>query len=373
MIARMLAGAGLGAIALAAAAVPALAQTGQPLSTRNSFRIGSAGVTCTAQNAPSDTRLKGMFDRAYLLSCRDAAGSIGSLIAVRRDVALGAEPTALAGVTIECGQPGEATVEGLGAVQTVTCRDPRSQVDYRRYATRRGGVSYLVEGLAGYDPALRLALATVVRDRPQPGEIRVATTEVSDAAAFARVQAGLLDAGDARDEAYVRNNSGRFAESNEFFETISMRDRGNAGRLAESLANQGLQQSNLGNFTGADRLFGEAGREIARRDGVTQRLLRNYKAINALNQRNSAGALSELSATVEPVSADFEEDALRAGVINLPLADQINRENVALQRLGGIDPGLTALERAEILDAQAQMLSGIAYRQQGQLDRAAGL
>ncbi|MET0181042.1 MAG: CHAT domain-containing protein, partial [Novosphingobium sp.] len=117
----------------------------------------------------------------------------------------------------------------------------------------------------------------------------------------------------------------------------------------------------------------DAGREIARRDGVTQRLLRNYRAINALNQRNSAQALRELATTVEPVSAEFEEEALRQGLINLPLADQINRENVALQRLGGIDPGLTALERAEILDAQAQMLSGIAYRQEGQLDRANGL
>ena len=372
MIARILAGAGLGAIVLACA-VPVGAQTAQPLSIRSSFRIGSSGVTCTAQNSPSDPRLKGMFDRGYLLSCRDAAGSIGSLIAVRRQVSLGAEPTALAGVTIECGQAGSAQLDGLGTVASVNCRDPRSQVDYRRYAIERGGVSYLVEGLAGYDPALRLALATVVTDRPQTGEIRVATTEVSDAAAFARVQAGLLDATDARDEAYVRNNGGRFAESAEFFETIASKDRSNAGRLAETLANQGLQQSNLGNFAGAERLFAEAGREIARRDGVTQRLLRNYRAINALNQRRPDDALAQLAAQVEPVDAGFEEDALRAGVINMPLADQINRENVSLQRLGGIDPGLTAIERATILDAQAQMLSAIARRQQGRLDEAAGL
>ena len=71
-----------------------------------------------------------------------------------------------------------------------TCRDPRSNVDYKRYGLSRHGVHYMVEGLAGYDPALRLALATVVTDKAQPGEIRVATTEISDAAAFARVQAG---------------------------------------------------------------------------------------------------------------------------------------------------------------------------------------
>ena len=48
----------------------------------------------------------------------------------------------------------------------------------------------MAEGLAGYDPALRLALASVVTDKPQSGAVTVATTEVSDPAAFARVQAG---------------------------------------------------------------------------------------------------------------------------------------------------------------------------------------
>ena len=373
MTVRTLAGAALGTLAFVLASTPALAQSDSPLSIRSSFRIGTSGVACTAQNAPSDPRLTGMFDRGYRLSCRDAAGAVGSLIAVRRAVSLGAEPTALAGVAVECGEAGSATLDGLGTVASMTCRDVRSKVDYRRYAVQKGGVNYLVEGLAGYDPALRLALATVVNDAPQDGEIRVATTEVSDAAAFARVQAGLLDAADARDEAYVRNNGGRFAESSEFFESIAMKDRANPVRLAEALANQGLQQSNLGNFTGAERLFTESERETARRDGVTQRLIRNYRAINALNQRRSNDAVRALSATVAPVSADFEEDALRQGIINLPLADQINRENVALQRLGGIDPGLTASERAEILDAQALSLTGTARRQQGRLDEAAKL
>ena len=374
MIARHFTGAALGALALALCLpAPVAAQSAAGISVRSSFRIGTSGVACSAQNAPLDPRLKGMFDRAYRLSCRDAAGSIGSLIAVRRALALGAEPSAMAGLDLACGTAGRTTLEGLGAVEAVTCRDASSNVDYRRYALSRGGVSYFVEGLAGYDPALRLALATVVNDRAQTGEIRVATTEVSDAAAFARVQAGLLEASDARDEAYNRNNGGRFAESAEFFETIATRDRANPGRLAEALANQGLQQSNLGNFKGADDLFGEANRQIARGDGVTQRLLRNYRAINALNQRRSVRALEVLSEPVAAVSENFAEEALRQGIIESPLADQINRENVALQRLGGIDPGLSAVERAQILDAQAQMLSGIANRQRGRLDDATPL
>ncbi|HUQ13912.1 MAG TPA: CHAT domain-containing protein [Novosphingobium sp.] len=374
MIATMLRGAGLGAIALAATiSGPASAQSEASLAARNSFRIGSSGVACTAQNAPTDARLRGMFDRGYRLTCRDAAGSIGSLIAVRRELSPETELSAIALGEIDCGAVARATVDGLGAVDTVTCRDPQSQVDYRRYAVERGGVTYFVEGLAGYDPALRLALASVVNDRAQPGEVRVATTEVSDSAAFARVQAGLLDAADARDEAYMRNNGARFGEAAEFFETLVGKERDNPARLGEALANEGLQQSNLGNFGGAERLFAAAAREVARGDGVTQRQLRNYRAINALNQRKPADALRQLSATVEPVSVGLEQEALRQGVINAPMADQINRENVGLQRLGGIDPGLTAAERADILDAQAQMLRGIARRQQGRLDEATGL
>ncbi|MCA1661113.1 MAG: CHAT domain-containing protein [Novosphingobium sp.] len=372
MIARTFAGTALGALALALAC-PVQAQSDAPLEVRSSFRIGTSGVACSAQNSPLDPRLKGMFDRAYRLSCRDAAGAIGSLIAVRRAIAPAAEPSGMSGIDLACGELGRTELDGVGTVATVTCRDARSNVDYRRYALQRGGVSYFVEGLAGYDPALRLALASVVNGRPQPGEVRVASTEVSDPAAFARVQAGLLEASDARDEAYIRNNAGRFAESGEFFETIATKDRDNPARLAEALANQGLQQSNLGNFRGADELFADSNRQIARGDGVTQRLLRNYRAINLLNQRQSARALEVLAEPVATVSESMEEEALRQGLINAPIADQINRENVALQRLGGLDPGLSAAERAQILDAQAQMLSGVANRQLGRLGDATAL
>ena len=71
------------------------AQSQLPLSTRNSFRLGDEGVLCTAQVKPTDQRLTGIFDRAYLLTCRDAASPVGSVIAVRRTVDLAAEPSAI--------------------------------------------------------------------------------------------------------------------------------------------------------------------------------------------------------------------------------------------------------------------------------------
>ncbi|WP_245647699.1 CHAT domain-containing protein [Novosphingobium lentum] len=366
-------GATLSALSLAAAMAtipaPAMAQ-GLPLSVRNSFRVGTSGVTCTAQNAPGDVRLKGMFDRAYRLSCRDAAGAVGTLVAVRHDLAIGDETSAIPGAVLKCGEAASTDIEGLGSVGSVTCHDGKGGVDYRRYATRRGSVSYLVEGLAGYDPALRIALASIVNDRPMPGEVKVASTEVSDPAAFARVQAGQLDRIDARDEGYIRNNGGRFAESSEFFESLASRDRDTGQGLAEALANQGLQQSNLGNFGAADRLFASSNAALARSDGVTQRLLRNYRAINELNQQKPGAALTVLAAKVVSVDEEFDQAKLREGYINMPLAEQINRENMSIQRLGGIDPGLTASERADVLDAQAEALSATAKRLQGHFAEA---
>jgi CHAT domain-containing protein len=372
MTARMLAGVALGAVALTLAA-PLLAQSETPFSARSSFRIGSSGVACTAQNAPGDPRIKGMFDRAYKLSCRDAAGAIGNVIAVRRAVALVGEPNGPGLPDLSCAEAGRAELAGVGTVASVTCRDGTANVDYRRYLVERGGVSYLVEGLAGYDPALRLALASLVNDAPQAGEIRVASTEVSDPAAFARVQAGLLEADDAVEEGYTRNNGGRFAESAEFFDAAAARNRDDPARLVEALANQGLQLSNLGNFDGARRVFDEAAQRIARSDGVAQRLLRNYRAIDLLNQGRAAEALKVLDEPVATLAENPGEEALRQGEINLSLAEQINRENLGLQRIGGLDPGLSPTERAEILDGQALLLSGIGQRQLGRLDRAAEL
>lgn len=369
---RIKSGCVLSVFALAAALVQPAAAQDDPLSLRNSFRIGDAGVICTAQNAANDKRLNGLFDRAYKLGCRDAAAAVGTLLVVRRDLALGSAPSALPGTTLVCGGEGAVRIDGVGDVAAVLCRDDKVNVDYRRYALRRGGRTYLVEGLAGYDPALRLAMASVIADRALPGEIRVASTEVSDAAAFARVQAGQLDAADARDEAYLRNNGGRYAESAQFFEAIGSRgsDTINA---AEALANQALQQSNLGNFQAASRLLAQSSANMARGDGVTQRLLRNYRAINQLNQRHPAAALRELAAPVEPVTVQFDEAGLRAGQINMPLAVQINRENAGLMRLGGAEAGLSATDRGRVLDAQGLALQATARRQEGKLDDAAKL
>ena len=57
MIRLSLSGASIAALAISVAlAPPAFAQR-EPLSIRNTFRIGNAGVLCTAQVSPLDKRL----------------------------------------------------------------------------------------------------------------------------------------------------------------------------------------------------------------------------------------------------------------------------------------------------------------------------
>jgi CHAT domain-containing protein len=346
------------------------ASVAAPLSTKSSFRIGDAGVMCTAQVRPTDPRLGGMFDRGYQLTCRDAAGAIGSLLAVRRAVDLSGERSVLQSGTLTCRAPEQLSIDGIGVVQSVTCRDEAAKIDYKRYGLERRKTSYWVEGLAGYDPALRLALASVVTDQAQTGAVQVATTEVSDPASFARVQAGTLDAAGARAEAYARNNGGRFAESAEFFENLAARDSTDPSALGEALANQGLQQSNLGNFAAADRLINRAASVSPSRDGVLQRLIRNYRAINLLNQHRQAEALTLLATPMPPVAEDVETDQIREGLITPPLSLAINRESLSGQEVASVGSGLTPAERAAILDAQGTELEGLALREMNRLDEA---
>ncbi|WP_443019830.1 CHAT domain-containing protein [Sphingomonas adhaesiva] len=362
----------LAALAVVVAAL--VAATGAGIAVRDSFRIGSAGALCTAQIRPGDPVLKSMFDRGYGITCRDAAAAVGSLYALR-DVAadrLAALMESRPGKRT-CEAAASTTIAGIGTVSTIACTGTETRVTYRGYAVTRGRTTFLAEGLGGYDSALRLGLRTLVADRPVQGTVEVATTDAGDPAAFARVQAGTLDPEAALAQAYERSNAGSFAESAEFFEALVERGAGTAaaaGRSGEYLIGQGIQQSNLGNFAAADRSFKAAEERGAASDPVAGRLLRNYRAIHQLNQRHAAAALAALDAPVAAVAGEGTDGGVSGGVISASLAEQINRQNEAMERLGGVDRRLRPAERAAILDGQAMQLRGIALRLRGRLPEA---
>lgn len=357
---------------LGAAAVMVLAAgpaPAQSISLQDSFQIGSgSSLLCSAQTAISDRVFADMFDRGYSITCRDAAVPVGSIYALRDRAGDSSArlATARAG-RATCTASAATPIEGLGAVETLSCRLNDADVAYTVYLTRVGAVLYAAEGLAGYDSVLRLGLRSVVANRPVAGEIEVATTGAGDPVAFARVQASSLDPQRALDEAYRRNNAGNYAESAEFFSALT-ESRTDAADRAEALANEALQKSNLGRYPEADGLFARAA-VLAGGDPVNERRLRNYRAMHLLNQGRPADALVELDRVL---AGPPPSDAVRTLELDRATAARLTAESPGARRLGGLE-GLTPEDKAQILDGQALQLRGTVLRLQGRNDEAAAM
>jgi CHAT domain-containing protein len=306
-----------------------------------------------------------MFDRGYAIACRDAAVPVGRIYALR---ASGPDPVrrlaALRDEQAACGAPSSAPLEGVGTVEVTDCKLKQADVTYRVYQLRKGTTLYAAEGFAGYDSALRLGLRSVIADKAIPGELSIATTGVGDAAALARVQAGALDASRALAEAYRRNNTGSYAESAEFFSSVSQGGDSQAAK-AEGLANEALQKSNLGRYDEADALFGRAA-QLVGVDPIVARQYRNYRAMHLLNRGDPKAAMAELDKPV-PAGPTASDDAVKALVIDAATAARLSAESPASRRLGMTGGALLPQEKVEILDGQALQLRGAALRLSGDL------
>lgn len=348
-----------GAAAAAAAwLTAATAVQAEPIGARDSFRIGSGGTAlCTAQAQLTDRALLDMFDRGYAIVCRDAALPVGHVYALR---SRGGDPLPrLAVLRAERATCRPGASEALGdarTVETLDCRLNDADVGYRVYVHRGAREVHVAEGLAGYDSALRLALRSVIAGREVDGEVSVATTGAGDPAAFARIQAGLLDPQRALAEAYRRNNAGSYAEAGEYFAQLAARDQGPAAR-AEALVNEAIQRSNLGRVAEAEPLFAQA-QALAGSEPVTARRLRNYRAMHLLNQGLVEEALAELD---RPLPVLTGEAAVRELVIDPITAARLSGESPGARRLSG-EEGLTEADKAQILDGQALQLRGTVLR-----------
>src|SRR3546814_1142695 len=132
---------------------------------RDSFAIGSqGGALCEVRATVRDSVIAGMFDRAWMILCRDASQPVGTVRMLR------ATPDqARARIergrdnAIVCTAPDACTVKGSGIAWTT-----RIETD--------GDTSYAAEGFAAYDDALKIALESIRRRTVVPVGIRVATT-----------------------------------------------------------------------------------------------------------------------------------------------------------------------------------------------------
>ncbi|BDI61681.1 CHAT domain-containing protein [Qipengyuania nanhaisediminis] len=355
--------AGVAAAALWAA--PNTAQVAQPgsIALRDSFPVGSNGL-CEAQIQPPEPGA-GLFDRKYNLLCRDAGAPIGALWVVRGRVA-GEAAERFVGEDARCtGQSDDGSAQALEGATQWTCTREGSIIRTRLMVAERGNRTYAASGLSAYGTALELAIASLASDRVVAGTVDIPLTQATDALTFARQQAQAIAADRALVEAYRRANSGDFAEAAEFFAASAEQLTGNSE--AEARLNEALLQSNLGNFSQAERRFAQT-RDRAATSPVLARLQRNYEALNALNQGAAARAILILE---EPLPSDFaDNEALRSLAIGPAMANRLAAES-EVAASSGMAMSLTPLERAQLLDGQADYLHAAALRLTGNPGAAA--
>ncbi|WP_299193574.1 CHAT domain-containing protein [uncultured Erythrobacter sp.] len=334
-----------------------------PVSLRDTFPIGSNGL-CEAQiQAPE--RGSGLFDRKYNLLCRDAGAPIGTMWVVRGRVADEAAAR-FAGPGASCSeQAGADMPSGLEGAKRLICSREGSIIRTELLVGERGNRTFAASGLSAYRSALSLGVASLANDRLVPGTVDIPLTQTTDTLAFARQQAESITADQALNEAYRRANAGEFAEAAEFFAASAESLTGTSE--IEARLNEGLLQSNLGNFAEARRRF-EQTSGGAGTSPVLARLQRNYEAIDALNQGQPSLAIDILNA---PLRTDFgDTTALRSLQIGPAMARRLAAESDNATR-GVIAMSLTPIERAQLLDGQADYLRATSQRQLGDVELAA--
>jgi CHAT domain-containing protein len=358
------------AMSLGLVTEPAHAQnaSANPL-TRDSFPIGSdEGALCQVQAVLTDPAIGGMYDRVWSIFCRDAALPVGRVYALRGADA--AERIARHGLLSSCTATAETAI--------ANCIGRESQLPMRQRTLLNGSgtaarTTYVAQGIAAYDDALRLAIESIVAQRIIPGAIRVAQTSVGDAAALARVQVAAIPADQALAEGYRRNNSGDYADAAVYFEALQQRPPNERRGVdpTEFTLNRALQLSNLGDFGEAERLLNSVD-AVPTADIVQRRLRRNFRAVHALNQGDYGGAIAALEAPVPPLPA-IEADAEGVTIPDY-IAASINAgaDGGARAQLSG-DDRLTPQERALLIDAQGLALRGTALRLTGDVDAARAL
>ena len=356
----------LATAALAVPCAPALADAPTPLS-GESFAIGNAGAVCEAQGVRLGAARTSLFDRKWALICRDVNRPVGSAYSWRSADGALARVAGDRAAPLTCDDA--APAEGLPSGTTVSrCREAGG-LEWLVYLAPAKGRTTVVEGLASYDSALRLALASIAQDRRVPGTVDIVTTGGSGSLAQARASLGEADL--LIGQGYRQNNAGDFSSAEEYFQPdlIAAGAPGtSAAELATSrhevLVNRALQLSNMGRYQEAARVFGEA-RAMGLRDPIQSRLLRNFEATDALNRGQLAEA-REILARPVPELVDPVATADGSVAIDKVLSNGLNAGLAAgLTDAVAQETRLTTPERAAIIDAQALQLSATADRLDG--------
>jgi CHAT domain-containing protein len=358
---------------LAIATSSALAAEPKP-SVASSFPVGTTGTSCDAQGVSMGQQRQSVFERKWLVLCSDISLPVATAYAFERgsDALSRAEPAREE--SLDCGAAEAVTVPGSASAQMRRCKGRETGLDWNSYLLSANGREYLVEGLSGYDSAIRLTLASLAQDAVVPGEVAIAAIGTGGSTMRARGQ--VADADTLVGEGYRGNSAGAYAEAAQAFAAApALIEKGTdtlearSIRLHEAKINRALQLSNLGNFEQADRLFAEAEADGVK--GVIQsRLTRNYTAIHALNRGQREEAIRILDGEMPPLMASPMVDGGGVSIDTFTAAGLNSAQSSIVSRTLGQETRLSPQERATIIDAQALQLRGTAQRLDGELDAA---
>ncbi len=352
------------------AASPVFATAQAPLAAEN-FPVGNAGVACEAQGVSLAGQRDSVFDRKWAILCRDVASPVGTAWVLRHPERAAAIVTASRSEALDCGQP--ETAGPSAAISERRCVGRKTGLSYLSYAATRDGRSYIVEGISGYESALRLALQSLMENRLVEGEVSVVSTGAGSAVALAN--AVRRDPDMLIGQGYHRNNAGAYAEAAELFEGVEAAQQGDEDgaererRRHETLVNRGLQLSNIGEFSQATRIFDQA-RALAARDPVQVRLSRNFEAIDALNRGDLEGVGTILARPVPPVEAAPQQGDGSIAIDRVAALGLNAGGNGSLAETLSGETRLTPAERAAIIDSQAGAIGATVQRMRGDNDAA---
>ncbi len=271
------------------------------------------GNPCTATRFWNDPASTGYFSVSYSITCRGATAS-RSLGIVR---SYKIEDAAKAEASLQCGAAAERTVPGLGAVRARRCVDGVIGLETVVTSFEKNGRRFLVSAASPQQGVAEEALR-VVSGSQAPNEDRNRKSEAAiEFAALEAPAGGTADAALAYDPQTALQQGLRLLRQGLHMEASRVLNDG-LSRMGpdtplatriDLLLVAGLADSNLRFFDSAAEYFARADQLLAENPtaegaAVLARKRENYAALDLLNRRRFAGAVSALdqlvSAPVDP-------------------------------------------------------------------------
>jgi CHAT domain-containing protein len=362
------------------ASVPAVASV-----PRGDFPLGQtdSGAICTAVQDPDDNAVQMRGARAWSIHCLGFDAVFGHIYAYDENGAdaVGAKgpwQTALA-TRADCAALAPANLSGLSSAQSAVCKPRRGGVDYRAYAAVEGSAAAAAEGFAPIQPLIELGLKIAMGDASPPASALQSQGGGGALDNLLEAASAAQDSGDyLNSRAQLENKGWEFADAERDFRELesspklSERDR----VLAEYNVALNVSDEGPTKFVEADKLFAAANAKAASlHDPELDALALNYEALNLLNQRHFADAITAAESAIakrraidpnlargKAAAALDVDKADNSLVVSASLAADLN----ASKRTAGFGVvTLTPVERLQIQNAQAQYVIGAARSRLG--------